>query len=105
VTTPDETNEPAVRNDDDFVEITFRLPPDVDALSASVVGEFNEWNPEAGVMESRDDRGFETTLLLAPGRRYRYRYLLDGDRWVNDWQADGYAPNEFGGDDSVVDVY
>ena len=30
--------------------------------------------------------------------------LLDGQRWDNDWAADAYVPNSFGGDDSVVDL-
>jgi hypothetical protein len=41
-------------------------------------------------------------VALEGGRRYRYRYLADGERWINDWAADAYAPNPFGGDDSVV---
>ena len=36
--------------------------------------------------------------------RKGYRYLVDGERWENDWAADTYAPNDYGGDDSVVDL-
>ena len=43
-------------------------------------------------------------MVVRFGRRYRFRYLVDGERWQNDWQAHDYEPNEFGGDDSVVDV-
>ena len=42
--------------------------------------------------------------MLPPGRAYRFRYLLDGHRWENDWDADAYVPNGFGSDDSVVDL-
>jgi hypothetical protein len=42
------------------------------------------------------------TLELAPGKAYQFRYLLDGDRWENDWRADRYVPNPYGGDNSVV---
>jgi hypothetical protein len=44
------------------------------------------------------------TVGLDAGRAYRFRYLLDGQRWDNDWAADAYQPNDFGGDDSVVDL-
>jgi hypothetical protein len=44
------------------------------------------------------------TVDLEAGRAYRFRYLLDGERWDNDWAADAYIPNSFGGDDSVVDL-
>ena len=41
---------------------------------------------------------------MAVGRRYRFRYLLDGRRWENDWEADDYVDNDHGGQDSVVDL-
>ena len=44
-----------------------------------------------------------TTISFRPGV-YRYRYLLDGTRWENAWDADDYVPNPYGGDDSVVVV-
>ena len=50
------------------------------------------------------DGGFSVTVSLDAGRAYRFRYLLDGQRWDNDWAADAYQPNDFGGDDSVVDL-
>jgi 1,4-alpha-glucan branching enzyme len=83
--------------------VTFRLPKAVDAREAAVVGEFNDWSTSATPMVETDD-GFAVTVELEVGRRYRFRYLLDGNRWENDWAADAYVGNEFGGDDSVVDV-
>jgi hypothetical protein len=68
-----------------------------------VVGDFNDWSHDAHPME-RDGDQFIARIPLPPGRSYRYRYLLDGARWENDWSADGYEPNEFGGDDSVLDL-
>ena len=46
---------------------------------------------------------FKAVVKLAPGR-YRYRFLLDGERWENDWEAEGYVRNPFGTDDAVVEV-
>ncbi len=48
--------------------------------------------------------GFSLTVGLDTGRAYRFRYLLDGQRWDNDWAADAYLRNDFGGDDSVLDL-
>ncbi len=87
----------------ELVVVTFRLPRAVGAQVAAVVGEFNGWSPDAHPMEPDDDE-FVARIPLEPGRAYRFRYLLDGERWENDWSADGYVPNEFGGDDSLVDV-
>lgn len=87
-----------------LVAVSFSLPADVSANSASVVGDFNRWDPSLGVMEVDDEGSFVCTLSVTSGRRYQYRFLLDGDRWANDWFAQGYTPNEFGGDDSVLDL-
>ena len=83
--------------------VTFRVPPEVRARTLSVVGEFNDWSEEAHHMR-RDNDAFCAVIPLTPGRSYRFRYLLDGERWLNDWAADAYVPNEFGGADSVVDL-
>ena len=85
------------------VTITFRLPPEANAERINVVGEFNRWSNVATPME-RDDDGFVARISLPVGRTYRFRYLLDGQRWENDWAADCYVANEFGGDDSVIDL-
>jgi len=55
-------------------------------------------------MKRRKDGSFYLTISLTPGRSYRFRYLLDDTRWENDWAADQYVPNDFGSEDSVVQV-
>lgn len=86
------------------ISVTFSLPGDVGAQFASVVGDFNGWDPELGVMDRHDDGGFSALLDVEIGHSYQYRYLLDGERWVNDWNAGSYTPNAFGGSDSVLDL-
>jgi 1,4-alpha-glucan branching enzyme len=83
--------------------VTFRVPAEAGARSACLAGEFNGWSTSATPMHAHDG-GFSTVLELDRGRTYRFRYYLDSERWENDWAADGYAPNEFGGDDSVIDL-
>ena len=84
--------------------VTFTLEPSVDAQTAAVCGEWNDWSPGADLMRRDAEGGFSLTVDLDAGRAYRFRYLLDGQRWENDWAADAYQPNGFGGDDSVVDL-
>src|SRR3954465_16019759 len=86
------------------VEVTFEVHPALNAQRANLCGDFNDWNNDANPMQRRDDGGFTVTLQLEPGRSYRFRYLLDGERWENDWAADDYVRNEYGGDDSLVDL-
>ena len=84
--------------------VTFTVDPQVGAQTAAVCGEWNDWLADAGVMHRDAEGGFSVTVVLDAGRAYRFRYLLDGQRWDNDWAADAYQPNDFGGDDSVVDL-
>jgi 1,4-alpha-glucan branching enzyme len=82
--------------------VTFELPGQVSAETVALCGEFNEWDPTQHPMKRRKDGSFSLTISLKPGNEYRFRYLLDGERWENDWAADKYVLNEFGTEDSVV---
>ena len=84
--------------------VTFTLDPSIGAQTAAVCGEWNDWSAGADVMRRDAEGGFSLTVDLDAGRAYRFRYLLDDQRWENDWAADAYLPNSFGGDDSVVDL-
>lgn len=85
-------------------DVTFDLPAELDIEQAAVVGEFNDWSESADPMEQEPDGRWSTTVSLDPGRSYRFRYHLGADRWENDWNADHYVGNDFGGADSVVVV-
>ena len=52
----------------------------------------------------RADGTFVLTIPLDVGRTYRFKYLIDAQRWENDWAADGYENNEYGNEDSLVVV-
>lgn len=81
--------------------VTFRIQGAIE--SATLLGDFNLWNPEAHPLERDEDGSLGVTVALAPGD-YRFRYLADGREWLNDEAADGWVPNLFGGADSVVAV-
>lgn len=87
--------------------VIFALPKEASdgAEKAHLVGEFNGWDPLATPMKRGKGGSFSVALDLATGRDYRFRYLLDGVKWVNDPQADRYEWCEFAqGDNSVVAV-
>jgi 1,4-alpha-glucan branching enzyme len=88
----------------DTVEVTFSLPAAVQAETVVLCGEFNDWSTDDIHLERVGDGSWHATLALKPGRTYRYRYLLDGERWENAWQADDYLPNAYGSTDSVIAV-
>ena len=84
-------------------KVTFSLPKEVDAESVTLCGDFNDWNTTSHPLRHYKDGHFSLSVNL-PGGEYRYRFLLDGARWENDWEADDYVANEFGGEDSVLRV-
>lgn len=84
--------------------VTFDFSPEFDAARVVLCGEFNEWRPDVNPMTLRKGGRFSTTISLEAGRTYRFRYLVDGERWENDWDADGYVPNDFGTDDCLLRV-
>ncbi len=86
------------------INVTFTLPAEVHARTVALCGEFNNWSAEDIRLQRGSDGSWRATVALEPGRSYRYRYLLDGERWENAWQADRYVPNSYGGTDSVVVV-
>jgi cytochrome c5 len=87
-----------------LVEVTFTFPADVQVGRVVLCGEFNQWAVEGFRLDQGDDGIWRTVVALEPGRSYRYRYLVDGERWENAPGADQYVPNPYGSVDSVVTV-
>lgn len=83
--------------------VTFQLPDTLQADSVHLVGDFNDWDKRSLPLNRTRPNGlWEVTIEVERGRTYHFRYLVDGDVWQNDWDADGYAINPFGGNNSVL---
>lgn len=87
-------------------KVTFRLPAEAapEAETVCVMGEFNNWSRDATPMKRQRNGSFSVSVDVEIGRAYRFRYLIDGWKFENDWAADRYEANPYGGEDSVVDV-
>jgi 1,4-alpha-glucan branching enzyme len=83
-----------------FCKVTFQFT--TEAKHVALVGEFNGWNEASTPMKKSKDGVFSATLELETGREYQYRYLLDGNKWVNDAQADKHVSTPLGNDNSVI---
>lgn len=84
--------------------VTFKLPAEIEAETVALLGDFNEWDAESNLLTARKDGSHSTTISLEAGQDYRFRYLLDSDRWINDEAADNEVANRFGTLDCVVSV-
>lgn len=87
-------------------KITFSLPKAAinGGSEVRLVGEFNDWNWENGYKMKAQKDNFTTSIELSTGRNYQFRYLIDNDRWANDWDAEAYWPTPYGEENSVVFV-
>ena len=84
--------------------VTFKVPAEIEAETVALLGDFNDWDAEKHLLTKRKDGSHSTTISLAAGQDYRFRYLLDKDRWINDEAADSEVANRFGTRDCVITV-
>ena len=68
------------------------------AQSVAIAGSFNSWQPEQA--KTTGNGGWVKELTIAPGR-YEYMFVVDG-QWMADPNAKEFAPNPFGGQNSVL---
>jgi 1,4-alpha-glucan branching enzyme len=84
---------------DPVCKVTFRIPKETGKPfeSASLVGDFNNWNAEAHQMSKlKKDGSFSLVAEIPTGSVYQFRYVLDGKVWVNDTEADGFVDTPYG---------
>lgn len=91
-------------NNGNTCRVTFRVCPDRDPGSVYLVSSHDDWDKHARPMTRRKDGCFSTSLVLPKGARVQFRYLLDGDQWINEENADEYVDNTHGDTDCVVHV-
>ena len=85
-------------------QVTFTMPSIEGVSSLHLCGEFNDWSSTAAPMRREPDGSWVATLTLDGGKSYMFRYRDDRGEWHNDWGADAYVPNQFGSENSVLDL-
>lgn len=84
------------------VRLELRAP---DANEVSVVGDWNNWNPEANPMTDQNGDGiWETTIKVEPTQDYMYQFLINGERWIPDPNSQIKVEDGFGGTNSVLNI-
>lgn len=74
-----------------------------EAKIVSIAGDFNKWNIDEGAMRRRDKGVWTIEIPLKPGK-YNYMFVVDGDVWITDPDAESYRDDGFGYKNSVVRV-
>lgn len=87
--------------DNGTIKVAFVLGSQPEAHHVHVAGTFNNWQASTP-MKRQKDGTWRATVELEPGRNYEFRYLVDGNHWVNDEAADAYVPNPFWADNCLL---
>lgn len=74
------------------------------AKTLCIAGDFNDWNGSKHQLKKQKDGKFATTIDLEKDSEYQYRFVIDGERWENDWNADKYVPNNLTFEENSVVV-
>jgi hypothetical protein len=86
-----------------LVAVTFTLNYQK-AESVSLIGSFNQWNPDGHEMHKLGDRNTWVLELRLPEGRHEYAFLVDGKIVVPDQNSPFYQSDGFGNRNSVLFV-
>ena len=72
--------------------------------TVAIAGDFNNWDPQANILEDPEGDGIWTwTLKLEPGR-YEYMFVMDGEKWFPDPNALRYVKDGFGNKNAILEI-
>ena len=86
-------------------KVTFLMNKEIAAGASKVelLGEFNNWNTAEPVnMKKLKDGSFKVIIDLPSEKEYQFKYLLDGEKWINDENADKYVNNGIDAEENSV---
>jgi 1,4-alpha-glucan branching enzyme len=85
-------------------KVTFKITAEQaqHADSVRLVGEFNYWDVKSEPMKRLKDGSFTKTVNLEINKQHQFRYLLDNNKWENDWHADAYTPSTIGIEENSI---
>ena len=75
---------------------------DDEAESVSVAGDFNGWNRGATPLERNDSGLWSTEIVVPQPGRFEYKFIINGQRWLDDPSNGLKAPDNHGGLNSVL---
>ncbi len=84
-------------------EVTFTISAEVlgGAKKASIAGEFNNWDITKNPFKITKGVG-SVKVTLKKGHEYQYRFVINGEIWVNDPSAAKQVANGLGEQNSVI---
>jgi serine protease AprX len=75
-----------------------------DAARVELVGDFNGWLPGKTVLDETEPNLWRATIARPEPGLYRYKFLVDGERWIDDPENPHREWDGYGGLNAVVRV-
>ena len=85
-------------------KVTFALPKEAaeGAKKVAIAGDFNDWSTKKDMLKKLKNGTFKITLDLETGKEYQYKFLIDGEKWENDWDAEKYVASGLGAEENSL---
>ena len=74
------------------------------AREISLCGDFNDWLTNKNRLEKQSSGFWQTEIEMPPPGKYRYKFVIDGNRWTEDASHALKEADGFGGFNSVIFV-
>lgn len=72
------------------------------AEAVAVAGNFNDWSAEAHPMKKFKNGNFRISFNLPVDQEHEFKYVVDGEEWVNETEADKLVSDNIAGQNSVL---
>ena len=83
------------------VKVKFFLTAETNFKSVELFGLNNEWT--VGLpLKAKKDGTFNLEITLPAEGKHQFKYLINGENWVSDTDADGLIEDGFGGQNSLL---
>ena len=74
-----------------------------EANTVALAGDFNDWDCQANMLKKSRAGWWKIALKLTPGQ-YQYRFVINGEQWVEDPENPNKRLNEFAAYNSILEV-
>ena len=85
-------------------KVEFSFPADDAIEHIYVVGDFNDWNTHQHALVKKGAT-YTIVVNLPANQEFEFRYLINGNQWRNDPEADRIVENPYGGFNSVISTH
>ncbi|MCC6289886.1 MAG: isoamylase early set domain-containing protein [Chitinophagaceae bacterium] len=84
----------------DYCKVKFAFKPE-SAETVEILGLNSDWENSV-VMSRKKDGSFSVDVTLPKDSKHEFKYLINEKEWLNEPEADGETPNQYGSTNSFI---